>query len=128
MYLGPLDVLLPKAGEDKLTTSTVVQPDIIVVCEREKLEEYGIVGSPTLLVEILAPHTIRKDLREKLHKYEQVGVKEYWVVYPAEKMIHVFSLDEHGRYGDPMIYVEGEQAPVAVLPGLVIDVDRVFEE
>ena len=128
VFLAPFDVLLPKETENAMTTTTVVQPDLTVVCDREKLDGHGCVGSPTLVVEILSPHTARKDLREKLHKYEQVGVREYWVVYPAEKMVHIYSRDEHGRYGDPLVYVLGEQIPVAALPGLVINLERVFAE
>ena len=128
VFLPPFDVLLPTETENALTTTTVVQPDLTVVCDREKLDSHGCVGSPTLVVEILSPHTARKDLRAKLRKYEQVGVKEYWVVYPSEQMIHIFSLDEHGQYGEATIIVKGEQAPVGVLPGLVIDLDRVFAE
>ena len=89
-------MLLPETAEDALTTTTVVQPDLTVVCDREKLDGHGCVGSPTLIVEILSPHTARKDVREKSQKYEQVGVQEYWVVYPNEKMVHVFSRGEHG--------------------------------
>lgn len=128
VFLAPFDVLLPAVAENALTTTTVVQPDLTVVCDREKLDGHGCVGSPTLVIEILSPHTARKDLREKLHKYEQVGVKEYWVVYPSEKMVHIFTRDEYGQYGDAAIYINGEQVPVAVLPGLIIDMERVFAE
>lgn len=127
-FLAPFDVLLPQATENALTTTTVVQPDLTVVCEREKLDGHGCIGSPTLIVEILSPHTARKDVHIKLQKYEQVGVREYWVVYPTEKMVHVFSLDEHGHYSEPTIYVNSEQVPVGALPGLVIDLKRVFAE
>ena len=106
----------------------VVQPDLTVVCEREKLDGHGCVGSPTLVVEILSPPTARKDLREKHDKYEQVGAREYWVVYPSEKMVQVFPRDEHGRYGAPMIYVNGEHVPVGVLAGLVVNLERIFAE
>lgn len=126
VYIGPLDVRLPIAGEDGMTASTVLQPDLLVVCDREKLDERGCVGSPTLVVEILAPHTVKKDTGEKLHKYEEVGVPEYWIIYPAEQILQVFLRDEGGRYGAPVFYTRDEQAPVAVLLGLTIDLTRVF--
>ena len=85
-------------------------------------------GSPALVVEILSPRTARKDLREKLLKYAQAGVPEYWVIFPTDKVVNVYKHDEQGRYGAPTVYVAGEQVPVGVLPGLVIDLERVFAE
>jgi len=126
VYLPPFDVRLPKPGETLMTTSTVVQPDLTVVCEREKMEERGCVGSPTLVVEILSPSTARKDLRVKFLKYEQVGVPEYWVVFSEEKILEVYTLGEDGHYGPPAVYVGGDQVPVGVLAGLVVDLGLVF--
>ena len=128
VYLAPFDVRLPNPSENRMTATTVVQPDLTVVCEREKLDERGCVGSPTLVVEIISPRTARKDLREKLNVYAQAGVPEYWVVFPFEKLVNIFTPDAQGRYGAPAVYVDGEQAPVGVLPGLVIDLARVFAE
>ncbi len=128
VILPPFDVLLPKAAESTMTTTTVVQPDLIVVCDREKLDGKRCVGSPTLVVEILSPSTAKKDKRQKHQAYQQAGVPEYWVVSPSEALVEVFSLDEYGRYGDPMVYVQNDQMPVGVLPGLVIDLERVFAE
>jgi len=77
-------------------------------------------------MEIFSPRTTRKDLRDKLHAYEQAGIPEYWVIYPSEQVINVFSRDAQGQYGAPAVYVSGGQAPVGVLPGLVIDLEQVF--
>ena len=104
------------------------EPDIVVVCEPEKLDEHGCVGAPTLVVEILSPHTARKDLREKLYAYEQAGVREYWVVFPSEEVVNVFSRDEDDRFGKPIIYLKGDQLPVGVLPAVEIDLERIFAE
>jgi len=128
VVLAPFDVRLPKASENGMTATTVVQPDLSVICDREKIDDRGCVGSPSMVVEIISPYTAKKDLYVKHRIYERAGVKEYWVIYPSEKMLHVFTLDEHGNYGDPDVYVNGEQAPVGVLPGLVIDLAIVFAE
>ena len=127
-FAAPFDVLLPKPSEEASTSTTVVQPDLLVVCEREKLKDYGCVGAPTLVLEILSPSTSTKDLREKLHAYERAGVPEYWVVSPAEKWVQIFTLNSQGRYDPPATFGDGEQAPVGVLPGLIIDLGRVFAE
>jgi Uma2 family endonuclease len=128
VYLAPFDVRLPAAGETTMTTTTVVQPDLTVVCEPEKLDDRGCVGSPTLVVEILSPYTARKDLREKLRKYEGAGVLEYWVIYPAERMLQVYLRDAEGRYDVPTVYLDGDQVPVQTLPGLIIELGAVFAE
>ncbi len=126
VFAAPFDVRLPEPSEDAMTTSTVVQPDLSVICDPEKLDERGCVGSPTLVVEILSPATWKKDWREKLMLYERVGVPEYWLISTDEQTLMVFTLDERGRYGTPTVYSNQYQAPVGVLPGLTIDLRRVF--
>ena len=109
-----------------MTTSTVVQPDLTVVCDREKLDARGCVGAPTLVVEILSPETSAKDRREKFYLYERVGVLEYWIISPVEQTLLVFTRDEQGRYGAPTVYHRTDKVPVGVLPGLTVDLDDVF--
>jgi Uma2 family endonuclease len=128
VFPAPFDVRLPTPGEDDMTATSVVQPDITVVCDREKLDARGCLGSPTLMVEVLSPETAKKDMREKLHVYERAGVPEYWIVSPFEQTLMVFTLDAAGRYGAPTVYDHDDQAPVGVLEGLRIDMPRVFAE
>ena len=128
VYVPPFDVRLPALDEDGMTATTVVQPDITIVCDKDKLDERGCLGSPTLVVEALSPGTAKKDLREKLHTYERSGVPEYWIITPSDKTLMVFTLDEQGRYSTHAVYGDIEQAPVKVLPGLVIDLASVFAE
>ncbi len=82
-----------------MSTTTVVQPDLTVVCEREKLDAFGCKGTPTLVVEIISPETEKKDRRDKFILYEEVGVPEYWIISPADQTLMVFTRDERGRYG-----------------------------
>ncbi len=126
LFYAPFDVRLPTAEEDGMTASTVVQPDIIVVCTQEKLDGRGCVGAPTLVVEITSPSTAAKDLYVKKIRYEQAGVPEYWLILPGEQTLLIFTLDKTGRYGDPAVYTSEDHAPVGVLPGLSIDLERVF--
>jgi len=128
VYMAPFDVRLPDHAEDGMSATTVVQPDITIVCDREKLDERGCLGSPTLVVEVLSPATANKDWREKFHAYQRAGVQEYWIVSPSDKTLIVFTLDMHGCYGAPTTFGNEEHAPVGVLPGLTIDLGRVFAE
>ncbi len=127
-FSAPFDVRLPNPSEDDMTATNVVQPDLTVVCDREKLDKRGCLGAPTLVVEIISLHTAVKDLREKLHLYEQAGVPEYWVIFPNEQILMVYTRDAQGRYGAPAVYTRTEQAPVGVLPELTISLAEVFAE
>ncbi len=128
VYTAPFDVRLPRPGESSLTTSTVVQPDVLVVCDPEKLDGKSVVGAPTLVVEVTSPATAGKDLREKRAAYERAGVPEYWVISPTDKTVQVYTLDERGRYGAPAVYTADDSLPVGVLPELQIDLARVFAD
>ncbi len=127
LITSPFDVLLPSASEDEMTAQTVVQPDLIVICDTEKLHERGCIGSPTLVVEILSRYSKHMDLNKKLHLYECSGVPEYWVVSPSDYTILVYTRNAQGQYDDPRIFEYGDQVPVGVLPGLMIDLIEVFE-
>lgn len=125
-YYAPFDVRLPnKKGDPDDKIYTVVQPDIMVICNQDKLDEKGCVGAPDLIVEILSPSTAKKDLTIKRELYEENGVKEYWVIYPKEEIVEVFTLAE-GKYNLPQTYVNLDKIQVHTLPGLEIDLKEVF--
>jgi Uma2 family endonuclease len=104
---------------------TVVQPDIIVICDLSKLKGSGCVGAPDLIVEIQSPSTSYYDLNKKYHLYERHGVREYWVVYPLDHLLRVFLLDADGKYGDGVEY-KGGAVPVGIFGGISIELDSVF--
>ena len=126
VYIAPFDVRLPVADEPNNEITTVVQPDIVVICDESKLDEAGCKGAPDLIVEILSPSTARKDVKEKFNLYENRGVREYWIVDPEAKTIMVFHLDQTGSYGRPSVYAGEEKVPVSVLSGLELDLTAVF--
>ena len=99
-YEAPFDVLLPAGDEPDDEVDTVVQPDLVVICDKSKLTVAGARGAPDLVVEILSPSTQKKDLNEKFRLYERQGVREYWVVDPGNRSIQVWHLGEDGRYDD----------------------------
>lgn len=105
-----------------------MQPDITVVCDRRKLDKYGCVGNPDLIIEIISQATRKKDMNQKRHAYEQSGVPEYWVVWPETQTVMVFMLNEKGCYHSPTVYERDDHVQVSVLPGLVIDLATIFTE
>jgi Uma2 family endonuclease len=127
--VAPFDVRIPLHDGHDDDIDVIVQPDLVVVCDRKKLDEKGCKGAPDLIVEILSPHTASKDMKEKFNLYERAGVKEYWIVHPAEKILEIFSLDEHARYGRPERYADQDKASVGLFEGdLVMDLGLVFRD
>ena len=128
VYIAPFDVRLPKGDENDDQITTVVQPDLVVVCDREKLDDHGCKGAPDLVVEVLSPGTAGKDMKIKLALYERVGVKEYWLVDPSYKAVQVYQLETSGRYGRPGIYTGADQVKVGLFLDLEIDLSMVFKD
>ncbi|MDR2622112.1 MAG: Uma2 family endonuclease [Dysgonamonadaceae bacterium] len=128
VYHAPFDVRLPQNGKTADNEIyTVVQPDICVVCDPEKLDDRGCIGAPDLIVEVQSPSTAKRDLNEKFFKYEESGVREYWVVYPKEKALTVFLLQENGKYNAGKTYEYEGKVPVSIFKGLKIDIKELFD-
>lgn len=125
-YAAPFDVrFIDYENQTDEEIETVVQPDIVVVCDEKKLDDYGCKGSPDIVIEILSPSTFKKDKIEKFYLYEKYGVKEYWIVYTGEKIIEVYKLT-NGKYGKPEVYGTDDKIEVKYLDTLVIDLKDFF--
>lgn len=126
VYAAPFDVRLPEDNEIDEEIKTVVQPDIVVVCDQSKLDEKGCRGTPDLVAEIVSPSTAALDYKEKLALYEKHAVKEYWIVHPVDHIVTVYTLQDN-QYGKPAVYTAEDEIIPAVLPGLVIKLADVFK-
>lgn len=122
VFIAPVDVLLPKADEADEAVDTVVQPDVLVVCDPARIRERNVRGAPDLVVEVLSPATSGLDQVEKRHHYEQSGVREYWLVHPLDCTLTLYRL-EGGRFAMPETRVLKGVTPVGILPGVSIDWD-----
>lgn len=104
---------------------TVVEPDISIICDMDKLDAHGCKGAPDMVVEILSPSSLRHDRLVKLNLYQKAKVHEYWIVDPENKAVQVFLHD-----GDFLrIFEEYEAKDVAkvnVLDGCFIELNKVF--
>ncbi|OAI07162.1 Uma2 family endonuclease [Methylomonas methanica] len=122
-FIAPVDVRLPKAQEADESVDTVVQPDVLVVCDGNKLDKRGVRGAPDWVVEVLSPSTAGHDQIKKRQLYERHGVREYWLVHPVDRVLTIYSLAD-GEFGKPQIYqLEGE-TQVGILPEIVIRWDE----
>jgi len=126
-FAAPFDVRLPvqnRKKDDDITT--VVQPDICIICDLSKIDERGCCGAPDLVVEILSPGNSKKEIKLKYELYEEVRVKEYWIVNPVEENIVVFVLNEEGKFSGLKMYAGEDTISSTAVPGLKIYVTDIF--
>jgi Uma2 family endonuclease len=122
VFVAPLDVRL--FPEDDNSDDTVVQPDLLVVCDRTKLAKGSVNGPPDLVLEIMSPSTSRKENILKFEAYLNAAVGEYWVIEPEQKLAEVY-VYEDGHFisscykGDAVI-------SSTVLPGLSVELKTVW--
>lgn len=116
-FIAPVDVQLD------CDERTMVQPDVGIVCDPDKIKRFGIYGAPDFLVEVISPSTKKKDYTKKLAKYMEAGVREYWILDPYQKRLLVYFFE-----GDvfPVIYGFDQPVPVGIYNGdLVIDFSNI---
>ncbi len=122
-FIAPVDVRLPKRDEADELIDSIVQPDVPVVCDVDKLDKRGVRGAPDWVVEVLSPSTASHDQIKKRDLYQRHGVREHWLVHPIDRMLTVYRL-HNGEYGKPELYpLEGE-TQVGILPEIVIGWDE----
>ncbi|GHN02895.1 hypothetical protein WSM22_43840 [Cytophagales bacterium WSM2-2] len=128
-FVAPFDVRLPvssyRNSDSEITT--VVQPDVCVVCDPAKIDDRGCLGAPDWIIEILSSSTSSKDLRQKFDVYENSGVREYWIVHPVEQTVLIYILDENGKYkSSSKPFVREDKIVPVTLSALTIDLVLVF--
>ena len=128
VFVSPLDVKLSAEAEDD--APTVVQPDVIVCRNDEKITEEGINGAPDLVIEVVSPSSGVMDRKTKFGLYESRGVAEYWIVDPEEQVVEIYrrsggTLQKFTREG---AFSREDRPGVAALPGFEMDLSRVFRE
>ncbi len=127
IFSAPFDVRLSKKGSNNSEITTVVQPDICVICEESKLDERGCLGAPDIVVEILSPGNTKKEMRNKFQLYQESSIPEYWVVFSAEELIQIFRLNAQGKYIADDPYVPGDEIRTPILKGFKLQLTEVFE-
>lgn len=128
VYTAPFDVRFPTESKADKDIYTVLQPDICVICNRAKLDDRGCIGAPDIVVEILSPGNNKTELLNKYNVYQEFGVKEYWVISPAEKTFLKYTLDNSGKYQPSKLFTLSEKVTSAVLPGFELNLDEVFDD
>lgn len=130
VFDAPFDVRLYDRKKSLIANKdiyTVVQPDLCVICDTDKLDMKGCLGAPDWIIEILSKSTAQKDTQTKFQLYQEAGVKEYWLVYPYEATVSQFVLDEASdRYQLLAMFSKQDNAVPFLFPELTINLQEVF--
>ncbi|HOY67579.1 MAG TPA: Uma2 family endonuclease [Candidatus Ozemobacteraceae bacterium] len=126
VFHAPFDVRLPKGNEADESVKTVVQPDMVIVCDEKKMDERGMRGAPDIAVEILSPSTASRDHILKRRLYERHGVKEYWLIDPTNRIMHVYRTNAAGTFDGFEPLDDQAVLETPILPGLSIRLKDVF--
>jgi Uma2 family endonuclease len=127
LFAAPFDVRLLDKKKSTLDQEiyTVVQPDLCVICDENKIDERGAIGAPDLVIEILSPGNSNKEMKYKFDLYEEAGVLEYWIVNPADKTVFIYVLKENEFIGmHPLI--EEDIIQSKLFPELDFKLESIF--
>lgn len=125
VYDAPFDVRFPKESKKDHKIHDVVQPDICVICDPEKLDDRGCIGAPDLIVEILSPGNSKTELKHKFELYESNGVREYWVIHPENQDILIYTLID-GKYSPSALLTSGDVVKSIAVEGFTLDLEEFF--
>jgi Uma2 family endonuclease len=131
--VAPVGVRLPKAKEADKDIRNVFEPDVLVVCDPNKIDKAGVRGAPDFIVEVLSPSTASFDQIEKRAAYEKAGVRELWLVDAAGGVLTIYralarasDTDAHSFAPPQFARAEGIIA-LEALPGIILDLDFMRE-
>ena len=117
--MAPVDVRLNE--DDK----TMGQPDLLILCDKSKIQRWGVMGAPDFCLEITSASTNRKDYIKKLHKYIDAGVKEYWIIDPKRRVLVYYHWKDD--YLPHMCPLEGKVGVAIYDEELQIDLDKLAD-
>jgi Uma2 family endonuclease len=117
-FIAPTDVVFDDYN--------IVQPDVLVVCDKNRITDANIQGAPDLVIEVLSPSNSLMDKRLKLQLYERFGVPEYLLVDPLNDLVERYTLVE-GAYGRAEIFAWSEKLLLVALPGITLLLWEIFE-
>ncbi|MBB2181304.1 Uma2 family endonuclease [Lachnospiraceae bacterium MD1] len=119
VFLSPFDVRLD--NDDK----TIVQPDLMIICDMNKLDEKRYNGAPDYVAEIVSKSSSRLDYIKKLNKYLDAGVKEYWIIDPDKQKVTVYQFHKEDA---PQYYSFTDKVPIGLYKDLSIDFSDILND
>ena len=131
LFIAPFDVRLfdkKKSIKADKDVFTVIQPDLCIVCDLEKIDTKGCLGAPDLIIEILSPGNSRREMKIKKDLYAESGVREYWIVDPNTETVTRFNLEADDNYGRPLIFLSDESMPSIIFPDFILQLSELFPD
>lgn len=125
LFYAPFDLVL-KGSSGK--EDCVVQPDLLICCDRSKITEKACIGAPELVIEIVSTFSLKRDTVEKHRLYELNAVKEYWVVFPEIKSINRYQLGSNQKFLDAEPFSFSEILKSSSLQGIVLNLEEIFSD
>lgn len=125
VFPAPFDVFLETKKENGEQKNHVVQPDLLVICDPDKITDHGCKGAPDLVIEITSPSTAGRDYLQKMNLYREAGVREYWIVDPDMETVGVYFFD---RGYAPMEYTFTDYIPVNICDDLSVQIKEPDDE
>lgn len=127
LRFAPYDVFLFASSTDEpKDIDTVVQPDLVIICDRSKRAHKGCIGAPDLVIEIASESTKNYDRTDKLDLYEIAGVKEYWTVDLEKKKVTIY-IGDNKVFKYKEIFIGDVKVPVTIFKDLQIDMGTVYQ-
>ena len=128
VFVAPFDVRLinTKKSSDDNIVYTVVQPDICIICDKNKIDKRGCVGAPDLVIEIVSKGNTKYEMETKFELYEEAGVLEYWIVGLGDETTTVFDLKDN-KFQFRKIYSNDDKVPMGIFTDFSMDMIEVFE-
>ena len=124
-FIAPIDVRLAIHDEVDEQIDTVVQPDVLVVCDDNKLDRRGVRGAPDWVLEVLSPATASHNQIKKRDLYERHGVREYWLVHPTDRVLTIYLLQDN-EFTKPVIVELAGETTITVLDDVIIQWDKLL--
>lgn len=124
---APFDVEFSEMDESDNKKKNVVQPDIFVVFDDNKVTDQGCMGSPDLIFEIVASSSTSKDYVDKVYLYSRNRIKEYIIVNPKNRTVTVYTQNEDNKFDEPEYYKEDLNVKINTFDDLVIDFSKIME-
>ncbi len=115
IFFAPFAVYLNEKSD------TYVEPDISVICDVNKIDDKGCKGVPDWIIEVVSPGSVNMDYHTKLFKYQNAGVREYWIVDPLKDRIFVYNFDAQ----DTLEYAFSDRIKVGIYEDLYIDFSKI---
>lgn len=126
VFFAPFDVRLLTENKQDKDIENVVQPDLSIVCDQNKLDDKGCNGAPDMIIEVLSPSSVKLDRWTKYQLYEKAGVQEYWLVDPVNEAVEIHRLVE-GCFKFQGVFTKDDTISIDMLTGMELDLQPIFE-